>query len=76
MRCSGCSAEAWVGGTGSLLNGECHVCAVSRANKAEARVKELEQRLKIAEEYQNEINDSSMWGNGNEDESRETRYSN
>ena len=33
----------------------------------EARVKELEQRLKSAEEYQNEINDGSMWGNVNED---------
>ena len=47
-----------------------------RAEQAEARVKELEQRLKsaekfiddecLAEEYQNEINDGSMWGNGNE----------
>ena len=51
MRCSGCSAEAWVGGTGSLLNGECHVCAVSRAEKAEERVKELELDVMNREGY-------------------------
>ena len=49
----------------------------SMALKIETRVKELEHRLKsaeefiddecLAEEYQNEINDCSMWGNVNED---------
>ena len=42
MNCERCSAEAWKCGTGSLHAGECIVCAVNRADEAEAKLKELE----------------------------------